>query len=105
MLVKAVRGKKCKDFCVSRSFDTSGDKVQNVRKINKAARAGLHRNEIKDSYNWLEFPIASNVEQSEKLLRNALALHVTCYIDKTRFRAIKPPRKARDDRQSENSVL
>lgn len=72
--------------------------MQNVRKINKAARAGLHSSEIEDSYNWLEFPISSSVEQSEKLLRNASALHITCYIDKTRFRAVKPPGKVRDDR-------
>lgn len=56
--------------------------MQNVRKINKA---GLHRSEIKDSYNWLEFRIALSVKQFEKL-RNTL--HITCYIDKIRFCAI-----------------
>lgn len=88
-----------------RSFDTSGDKVQNVRKINKATRAGLHRGEIKNSYNWLEFPIASSVKQSEKLLRNISALHITRYIDKTQSRAIKPSRKAGDDCWPENSCF
>lgn len=71
--------------------------MQNVRKSNKADRASLHRSEIKDSCNWLEFLIASSVKQSEKLLRNTSALLITCYIDKTQSLAIKPSRKARDD--------
>lgn len=57
----------------------------------KRFSASLHRNEIQESYNWLEFAIASSVEQSEKLLHNAL--HVI---------SIKhdfvPPRKVCDGR-------
>lgn len=47
-------------------------KCKMSERLIKRFRAGLHRSEIKDGRNWLEFPIASSVEQSEILLRNAL---------------------------------